>query len=333
MLFLAPLLVLYALAAPTQNVLGQSVWLSTSDGEVLTVTPTVIDGVTISASPVTSKATPWVLLDGSGIPYAVTPTVTGGSTILALPTPTASSYPSADAVPPVLRCFGDRVPLEDTQGYPFCTALNGSEWLVGETYWVTWDPSYFGTSISRVSLQMRALPAADNDTPLWTSDYISNADGYYPLEVTLDMIRLGDLQYFFLNITPLTTSTTTATNVGTKAGPVLAVVRTKTAGITTITRVPSDNASSVKASSKSSSNAKTIVPAVVVPVVVVMMLAAGAYYYLVVRKNAKLADAPVNLEGSRFHDAASTVNTVNTLETEATGNPFSNRNATPREVL
>ncbi|ODQ79578.1 hypothetical protein BABINDRAFT_171743 [Babjeviella inositovora NRRL Y-12698] len=267
-----------------QKVLAESVWLSTSGVETLKVTPTLIDGVTISASPNTKSATPWISLDKTGIPYRITPTVSGGTTISASPTPTDSNYPKVDDVPPVLRCFGDRVPNEDALGSPFCTAQNGTELLVGEIYWITWDPSYWGGDVSRVTLQMRAYPVLDNDSPLFTSEQLSNNDGYYPLEITPEMRRSLDAGYFFLNITPLTNQNSNAKHVGTKSGPVLRVITSRSEAITELSRVPSDNAVNT---SKEGVKASTIAPAVIVPVVVAIALVAGIFWYLNKKKQAE----------------------------------------------
>ncbi|CDR39252.1 CYFA0S03e01354g1_1 [Cyberlindnera fabianii] len=270
--------------------LTDKVWTSISSGVTMKITPTVIDGVTISASPV-SSATVWASLDGSGIPYLITPTVSDGTTVSTSPTPTASGYPAADAVPPVLRCFGDRVPEDDDDkpGYPFCTALNGTEMVVGETYWITWDPTYFDSdSITKVSISLIAYPqtGSSNDT-LFTSNYVSRADGYYPLTMRSQYIRKGN-GYMWLTITPLVTSQSDATTVGTKTGPLIRAIISDSEASTTIAKVPSDNNLDTASSSSSKSNkAKVIAPAVVIPVICVIAIAAGVVWYLNKQKKSR----------------------------------------------
>ncbi|CCH41463.1 putative secreted protein [Wickerhamomyces ciferrii] len=269
------------LAKRAQLVLTDSIWTSTSSGIIMAITPTVIDAVTISASPVTDKPTPWASLDGSGIPSLVTPTVSDGKTISASPTPSNTDYPSPAAVPPVLRCFGDRVPEDgnDKYGYPFCTALNGTEMIVGETYWITWDPTYWGgDDITRVKLELKAYPQTGAGDTLFETPYLSNSDAYYPLTITSSMIK--NEGYFWLIISPLTTSTTKATNVGEKSGPLLRAINSKSDAITTINRVPSDNGHTSTKSSGSGSNAKTIAPAVVIPVIAVIGIAIFVVWFL-----------------------------------------------------
>lgn len=320
--------------------LTDKVWTSVSDGVTEKITPTVIDGVTISASPVTDSATVWASVDGSGIPYLITPTVSDGTTVSTSPTPTASDYPDTDAVPPVLQCWGDRVPEDDddSPGYPFCTALNGTEMIVGETYWLTWDPTYWDSdSITKVYLELIAYPQTgnSNDT-LFTSDYVSRDDGYYPLTIDSSYIRSGN-GYMWVTITPLVTSQSDATTVGTKTGPMIRAIISSSEASTTITKVPSDNNIDTDDSSSTSSNkAKIIAPAVVVPVVCIMAIAAGVVWYLQKqRKNAGGSGGDVT-EGTstgngEIHLSRTTTKDNASIITEETGhNPFQE---TSRTVL
>lgn len=333
-LWLIPMLVAAAVlpeaqitAAPlvkrSQKVLSDAVWTSTSEKIIIKVTPTVIDGVTISASPYTTP-TVWASIDGSGIPYLVTPTVSGSTTVSASPTPTDSSYPTPSYVPPVLRCFGDRVPSSDTQGYPFCSALNGTEMVVGETYWITWDPTYWGGSdVTQVKITLTKYPQTGSDDTLLTTSYLSNADGYYPLTVSSDYIRDGN-GYMWVAITPLVTSGTDATNVGTKTGPLIRAIASTSDAITTITRVPSDNGSGSSTTSSERSNAKVIAPAVIVPVIVVIAIASFVVWYIKKQKTGGItADSRAHNTGEQGDIHLSRATTANSLVTAETGaNPF-----------
>ncbi|ODQ59014.1 hypothetical protein WICANDRAFT_105852 [Wickerhamomyces anomalus NRRL Y-366-8] len=330
-----------------QSVLSDQVWTSSSDGIIMAITPTVIDAVTISASPVTGKPTVWASLDNSGIPSLVTPTVKDGKTISESPTPTDTGFPTPAAVPPVLRCFGNRVPdsNSDTPGYPFCTALNGTEMLVGETYWLTWDPTYWGsTDITRVKIELIEYPQPRSGGVLFETQYLSNADGYYPL--TMDSSFIKNDGYFWVTITPLTTSTTNAKNIGTKNGPLLRVIRTKADALTKINRLPSDNGLTTS-KSQSDSKAKTIAPAVVVPVIVVIGIAIFVIWYLTKQKKSALlglgnlrstknkntassssqAQGDIHLSPATTHADNETIAT--TITNETTKNPFTDT----RQVL
>ncbi|VEU24437.1 DEKNAAC105662 [Brettanomyces naardenensis] len=279
----------------SQKVLTDKIWTSTSSGRNVLVTPTAIDGVTISGSPVTASATPWNSLDSSGIPYRVTPTVSDGTTTKVSPTPTASDYPEpTGGAPPVLGCINERVPSSGTLGYPFCIA-NGTELVVGETYWITWDPTYWGGDIDRVRLQTIQYPIQDNDDALFTSDYISNNNGFYPWLIK-SSYKAGE-GYFWLTITPLVTSQSTAEHVGTKSGPLLRIIDSVNDATTKITRVPSDNG--LQSSTSSSSNkAKVIAPAVVVPVVAIIFIGLGIFYYLN-HKGKEISFNTIRMRGSK----------------------------------
>ncbi|ODV59752.1 uncharacterized protein ASCRUDRAFT_19952, partial [Ascoidea rubescens DSM 1968] len=248
-----------------QQVLENKVWTSNNER----ITPTIIDGVTISASPVTNSLTPWISLDSTGIPYKITPTTDDdGETVSASPTPTESDYPDPTGVPPVLRCFGDRVASEfdSTPGYPFCTARNGTELLVGETYWITWDPTYWGsTEITKVRLSINIISRGNNDEEVFMSDYINNNNGYYPLAVESSFEGYG-----FLLLTPLTTSTTEAEHVGTVSGPVVRFITSKSQAATTISRLPSDNGLENSSSSGNKNLAKIIAPSVIIPFIIIV---------------------------------------------------------------
>ncbi|KAH3666192.1 hypothetical protein OGAPHI_004381 [Ogataea philodendri] len=269
-------IILLAAGAVAQKVLTNDVWTSTSSNNLVLITPTVIDEVTISASPVTDSATVWNSLDSSGIPYLVTPTVSGSSTISASPTATDTSYPTATGgAPPVLRCMNDRAD-DSNSGYPFCIT-NGTEMVVGETYWITWDPSYWGSDdITRVRISTNEYPPVDGDDALFTSDYISNNNGFFAWEVKSSYRKSGTEGYCWLLITPQLDSTTDAKHTGTTYGPLIRVIEHESDAYTEITRLPSDNG---KSSSGSSSKVKVIVPAVVVPVVVLGALVVAIVWY------------------------------------------------------
>lgn len=275
----------------SQKVLSDDVWTSTSEKIIMKVTPTVIDGVTISASPVATP-TVWASLDESGIPYLITPTVDGATTISASPTPTASNYPTPSFVPPVLRCFGDRIPNSGTQGYPFCSALDGTEMVVGETYWLTWDPTYWGGSdVTKVTIELIKYPqTGDGDDTLYTTDYISNADGYYPLTIQSDFIRSNGAGQMWVTITPLVVANTDATNVGTKTGPLIKAIASKSDASSSNIKLPSENGS-VSSSTSSKSDAKVVAPAVIVPVILILAIATYVVWYI--KKQKKVVGASI----------------------------------------
>lgn len=299
--------------------LAQSVWTSTlPNGALQLVTATTIDGVTISASPASktdsAKATPWVSIDGSGVPVMVTPSIVsaGGETVSASPVPPTAvngkRYPTPAAVPPVLRCFGDRVPPDRSQpqnarsapGYPFCSPLNGTEWIVGETYWITWDPTYWGSSsanannddnsksITHVRIFARSLPINDNEDKVFTTDWIPNADGYFPLTILNEYKIENTNGYMFINMAPLVPAGigSDVDHVGTVSGPIIRVIRSKSEALHPITRVPSDNRRHQTGSSSSGLSKGQLVAAILLPIIVALVLAGFAYHWFVLRRRA-----------------------------------------------
>ncbi|KAF5092907.1 hypothetical protein D0Z03_002643 [Geotrichum reessii] len=278
---------------------AQSVWTSThANGVKELVTATIIDGVTISASPAkntdNSKPTPWNSLDGSGIPIMVTPTIVkaGGETISASPVP-PTNYPKPSAIPPVLRCFGNRVPESNkgssriAPGYPFCSPLNGTEWIVGETYWITWDPTYWGGSdITQVKIFARFLPIDDDSDFVFETDWISNADGYFPLTVLSDYRIRNTDGYMFINMRPLVSVGSDADHTGTVSGPIIKVIKNKNEAQTVISRLPSDNRKNSITNGKSGISHGQLAAAIVVPIVFVMMICGLGYYWFVLRRRA-----------------------------------------------
>lgn len=274
-----------------QAILGADVWTQTqANGHEKLMTPTVIDGVTISGKPmseINGTPTPWNSLDKTGIPYRVTPSIKKekdqpDQTISASPNPPANFAPLSTDTPPVLGCWSNSelLPKDDDKsiGYPFCTPHNGTEMVADEIYWVTWDPSYWGGSdITLVKLNLRSLPTSTDDL-IYETELFANNKGYYPLQIQRSWTNNGG--YFFINIVPLTRPDTKAKNVGTKAGPIVRAILKKDDGITSVTRVPSEN--SVLPGKKHNGGGISkggIAAAVVVPVVVVMLLSALGFLY------------------------------------------------------
>ncbi|KAF5102195.1 hypothetical protein DV451_001916 [Geotrichum candidum] len=279
---------------------AQSVWTSThANGVKELVTATTIDGVTISASPAkktdNSKPTPWISLDGSGIPIMVTPTIVkaGGETISASPV-APTNYPTPSSIPPVLRCFGNRVPQSNqgsssiAPGYPFCSPLNGTEWIVGETYWITWDPTYWGGSdITQVKIFARFLPIDDDQDRVFETDWVSNTDGYFPLNVLSDYRIRNTDGYMFINMRPLVSVGSDADHTGTVSGPIIRVISSKSEAETVISRLPSDNRkNSISNGSSSGLSGGKLAAAIVVPLVFVVIVCSLGYYWFVLRRRA-----------------------------------------------
>ncbi|CUM57525.1 unnamed protein product [Debaryomyces tyrocola] len=277
--------------ASKTTTLVKEVWTTTTGTKHTIITPFALDGVTVSASPIDAETTPWVSLDSSGVPYEVTPTVKDAKTLSSSPTPTNTNFPTPLAAPPVLRCMGDRV----TDGNPFCIG-EGAEFVVNETYWITWDPLYFNpdndsNGISKVKIKVRSFPNNESISPIETSDWVENKDGFYPWTIESSDIDSDMDGYAQIYLSPFRTSDTDSEEEDTAIGPVVRLIASKSDAYTKISRVPSDNndddSSDNKNDKGSSNKAKIIVPAVVVPVVVIFLIAGAVFYYLLKkRKNA-----------------------------------------------
>ncbi|VVT49312.1 uncharacterized protein SAPINGB_P002208 [Magnusiomyces paraingens] len=333
-----------------QAINGNSVWTSTlANGGYELVTETIIDAVTISAQPPTttdnSKTTTWVSVDNSGIPIAITPTIVtpGGETYSTSPT-APTSYPTPNAIPPVIRCFGDRVPAANSgsssnnpPGYPFCTPRNGTEMIVGETYWLTWDPTYWGSpnDIKFVKIYARYLPSDNNEDQVFITDWVSNADGYFPLTILDDYRIRGTNGYMFVNLMPLVPDNTISTKVGTVSGPIIRVIASASDAETVISRLPSDNNKSSNNKDDNGGLSKgALTAAIVVPIIFVILMCVLVYFWFMVRKkamNAHKANQNAATKGKDLPKDSSLV-TVQTNQstfstnTNATGNPFHDRN-------
>lgn len=279
--------------ASKTTTLEKEVWTTTTGTKHTTITPFAFDGVTVSASPIgDAETTPWVSLDSSGVPYKVTPTVKDGKTTSPSPTPTNTNFPTPLAAPPVLRCMGDRV----ADGNPFCIG-EGAEFVVDETYWITWDPLYFNPEsdsdgISKVKIKVRPFPNNESTSPIETSDWVENKNGFYAWTIESSDIDSDMDGYAQIYLSPFRTSDTDSEEEDTAIGPVVRLISSKNDAYTKISRVPSDNNDENDSSDKkddegSSNKAKIIVPAVVVPVIVICLIAGAVFYYLLKkRKNA-----------------------------------------------
>ncbi|KAK9379731.1 uncharacterized protein V2V93DRAFT_58050 [Kockiozyma suomiensis] len=268
-------------------------WTATSSGIVVTVTPSVYAGVTVSPSPtsfpVSWTSSKWVSLDNSGIPYDTTAVVSASTTINPSPTPAATDEIFSQTAAPVLGCWAERLPTtdDDFPGSPFCTPLNASELVVGETYFITWDPSYFGGGIDdivHVKLQGRALGSltsgSDDDDHIFETGYILNSYGFYPLTVLDNFTSVNVNGYFYLNIIPVVSANSNASHVGTTSGPILRFINTVSDAVYPISRLPSDNVLGSDGDSSyhsGLSRSGKIAIGIVVPVAVLFVIATLVY--------------------------------------------------------
>ncbi|CAN6615748.1 PMA1 stabilization in the Golgi protein 1 [Trichomonascus vanleenenianus] len=164
--------------ASTTSQESLSPWIRTVSGEVELVTPTVIDGITFSASPKPLKTPPpWVSLKKDGTPKTISPRVKGGETRNPWPdydtwfdTPVTVTHDLSEKIKdhkgekyhveiknvpednpdwqlnPLIRCTPDR--YFNTGGGkknsdPFCTPNQNSLILLDKVHWITWYTRFF----------------------------------------------------------------------------------------------------------------------------------------------------------------------------------------------
>lgn len=140
---------------------------------------------------------------------------------------------------PIIRCTPDRYfkkkrRAKRVSSQPFCTPREGARFFLDSTYWISWYTKYFKDvekvrlHLAYVSLnkygkvgkrdfipgdnydqqqeeqnvQEHELFKRDTEQAFWTSEWISNLDGVFPLEITEDMFEGMPVQDIMLTIQP-----------------------------------------------------------------------------------------------------------------------------------
>ncbi|KAI1341953.1 hypothetical protein F5Y15DRAFT_328636 [Xylariaceae sp. FL0016] len=156
------------------------------DGAASTITPdptTAIDGTVSTISPVPATLTQtsvYVMIDSHG--YTSTSTGTA-------PVAMATSTSGAGAF---LQCGNAR-----GVGAPFCSPSNGSQVQVGETYYVTWDTSFFPSTSEAVWVQGSYNKSSTDEagkfvsTHGFTSEDTTSGAGYWAWTVDDERTPVG----------------------------------------------------------------------------------------------------------------------------------------------
>ncbi|KAK9463469.1 uncharacterized protein V1516DRAFT_644832 [Lipomyces oligophaga] len=185
------LAVLVAGEAKTPGIYPLRPWTRTApDGVISTVTPLLVEGVTLSPRPPAVTATsplPWISLKKNGAPVTIRPKVkkegwvekpspSYGTWFAYETDPAVADPPSTDAAAavavakkqntvlnnryfkgeferlnPVIRCTPERYVLNGDYE-PFCSPDLHTELQSGHAYFVTWYPGYFNSSRVRINL-------------------------------------------------------------------------------------------------------------------------------------------------------------------------------------
>ncbi|CCH46057.1 putative secreted protein [Wickerhamomyces ciferrii] len=102
---------------------------------------------------------------------------------------------------PLIRCTPDRYYkkglAKNIESAPFCTPKEGSQLKLGKTYFITWFSRFYPNSVEKVrihlsyvkeSIRDKGMHKRDVESAFFTSEWIENIDGYYPLEIQEDWL-------------------------------------------------------------------------------------------------------------------------------------------------
>lgn len=102
---------------------------------------------------------------------------------------------------PLIRCTPDRFYMKglarNVESAPFCTPRENSQLKLGKTYFVTWYTKFFPDNVDKVrihlsyvkeSLREKGMHKREVDSAFFTSDWIENLDGYFPLDIQEDWL-------------------------------------------------------------------------------------------------------------------------------------------------
>lgn len=194
-------------------------WLSVQpNGFLKTIVPVIKDGVTKNASPD----------HGNYFDVAVTTTISLGEVIKEhkgsgqmheevkhIPEPNAEDR----LLNPIMRCTPDRYfkkKVYDTKELqkPFCSPSHDTGIIVGETHWITWYTRFFPDA-KKVRLHMAYIERGKNgsgfkkrdvngpeEDAFFTTEWMDNLDGVYPLQITPEELLDQPIQNVILSIQP-----------------------------------------------------------------------------------------------------------------------------------
>ncbi|KAF5095935.1 hypothetical protein D0Z00_002959 [Geotrichum galactomycetum] len=206
-------------SAKPKNVKTPLPWLSVHpNGFLKTITPKVKNQVTQNASPDY----------GNWFDYPVTSTIKLADVIkdhdgeeddTHLDVTYVSEKNHEDRLlNPIMRCTPDRYFKKKVYGEkiiqkPFCSPSENTNIIFGEVHWVTWYTRYFANA-AKVRLHMayvergkngilqkRGVESLEEDT-FFTTEWMDNLDGVYPLEIIEDHLLGKALQDVVLSIQP-----------------------------------------------------------------------------------------------------------------------------------
>ncbi|KZF19934.1 hypothetical protein L228DRAFT_285329 [Xylona heveae TC161] len=123
-------------------------------------------------------------------------TATSATSVSAASAIAEATSTGTEAAPAASATNGISVPKctnKDGDNAPFCQPTQGEELVAGETYFVTWDPSFF-TINSTVTIEAKPSGASEDDDKVdtWSSKPSLNIFGHVSLTMTKSIISDND---------------------------------------------------------------------------------------------------------------------------------------------
>lgn len=207
-------------ASPRTNLKTPLPWLSLNkDGQIKTIFPKMKNGVTQNGHPEY----------GTWFDEAVTETVNLKTVIDGVKEDTHHEqikYVPEDSTDrelnPIIRCTPDRyfkksrkdikIPSE-----PFCTPREAANLILDEVYWISWYTKYYPDA-DKVRLHLAyieknkygkigkrdTLEKRDSEDAFWSSEWLPNLDGVYPLRIVDEFFLDMQMQDVMLTLQPNT---------------------------------------------------------------------------------------------------------------------------------
>ncbi|KAH8813299.1 hypothetical protein F5884DRAFT_332970 [Xylogone sp. PMI_703] len=188
--------VLHRAPQVTESALDPWVSVDASGHPVATFTPvvTTIDGVatTINPVPATLTAAPTTASSSDDEPAPTSDSDPAAATTTSSddePAPTSDSGPA-----PTATGGGSYQVCHNTDGdfKPFCKPDNGSSVYVGESYYITWDTSFFPHPNTTVVVQANYVNASDGGPQAFQSPMVPSSYGF--VSWTIDKAWLKDMK-------------------------------------------------------------------------------------------------------------------------------------------
>ncbi|AET38911.1 Psg1p Ecym_3425 [Eremothecium cymbalariae DBVPG len=125
---------------------------------------------------------------------------------------------------PIIRCTPERYfhkgDAKDIPSEPFCTPMENKDWQVGKTYFVSWYTRFFRDEVKESTVEQvrvhlsyvqetayqRGFAKRDIKATFFSSEWIDNIDGLYPITVDEDWLQGKPRRSVVVSVQPSTVS-------------------------------------------------------------------------------------------------------------------------------